>query len=233
MKKAIPETFAAAEGGILVIDKPAGWTSFEVVKKVRRLTGIKKVGHAGTLDPFATGVLVICLGPATKQSSRIMNFRKEYLADIALGRETDTMDLTGRVVRESAVPLLEARRIREALDRFRGEIEQEIPSYSAAKFKGRRLYKLARKGIEIPRLFKKVRVYDIELLDWGGDFLKICVECGRGTYIRTLARDIARILNTAGHVKRLVRTRVGGYTLKNALSITEFENLLKATETYC
>jgi tRNA pseudouridine55 synthase len=221
--------YASLEGKILAINKPENWTSFDVVNKVRRLTQIKKVGHAGTLDPFATGVLLICLGPATKQSSALMNLPKEYVAEIALGSETDTLDLTGQVVSESPVPSLAKHQIHTVLQTFTGTIEQEIPAYSAAKFRGKRLYKMARKGQEVPQLSKKVDIYHIDLLDLGELFLKIRVSCGRGTYIRTLARDIARSLNTAGHLKTLIRTRVGNYKLEDCLTIEELQAQLKTS----
>ncbi len=210
-------------GGIWVVNKPEGWTSFDVVNKIRRLTGIKKVGHAGTLDPFATGVLLICLGKATKKSAALMDLPKEYIAEIALGIETDTMDVTGKTISEASMPVLSEEVIFQAFRPFIGLIEQEIPAYSAAKFKGKRLYKLAREGKPTPQLFKKVRVDKIELLDYRENLLKIRVTCGRGTYIRTLARDIARALNTAGYVKTLVRTRVGDYRLEDAVTIEDIQ----------
>ena len=219
--------YSPREGKILALNKPADWTSFDVVNKIRRMTGIKKVGHAGTLDPFATGVLLICLGPATKKSAALMNTPKEYIAEIALGSETDTMDLTGEIIARKPLPSLDTGQIEAALQSFVGEIQQEIPAYSAAKFKGRRLYKLARKGKEVPQLFKSVSIEDMELLDWGTDFIKIRVACGRGTYIRTLARDIARKLDSAGHLKSLVRTRVGDYRLEDTITIEELQQHLQ------
>ncbi len=218
------------EGKILVFNKPVDWTSFDVVNKIKRLTSIKKVGHAGTLDPFATGVLLVCLGPATKLSSELMNLPKEYIAQISLGSETDTMDLTGNIITEKPVPSLSEEQINNVLKSFLGQIEQEIPAYSAAKYKGKRLYKLARDGKEVPRLFKKVQIYEISLLERDQQSITISVLCGRGTYIRTLARDIARKLDTAGHVKALTRTSVGEYHLKNALTIEEFQRQLQANE---
>lgn len=214
------------EGKILAICKPQDWTSFDVVNKIRRLTRIKKVGHAGTLDPFASGVLLICLGSATRQSARLMDLPKEYLAEIALGKETDTQDRTGKVIVEKHVPALNPAQIEAVLQSFTGEMEQEIPAYSAAKVEGQRLYKLARQGKEVPQLRKKVVIYRIDLLEWGADFIKIRVSCGRGTYVRTLARDIARKLNTAGHLRALVRTRVGDYPLEEALTIEELQQQL-------
>ena len=226
------KTTAAANdsGEILVIRKPAHWTSFDVVRKIRSITRIKKVGHAGTLDPFAEGVLLICVGPATKQVDRLMDLHKEYVAEILLGKQTDTLDPEGKVVQEAPIPKLNEAMLKAVLQSFVGEIEQEIPAYSAAKFQGTRLYKLARKGKAVPRLFKTVRIYELELLDWGKDFLKIRILCSRGTYVRTLARDIANKLGTVGYLRALVRTRIGPYRLEEALSIQEVEAQHKRTD---
>lgn len=223
--------YSPKTGAMLTIDKPVDWTSFDVVNKIRRITGIKKVGHAGTLDPFATGVLVICLGPATKQSGDLMNLPKEYIAEIELGRETDTMDVTGKTILEKEVPALTQSAIEATFEAFTGEVEQEVPAYSAAKIKGKRMYKLAREGKEMPQVFKKVTIEAIDLLDFSEKAIHIRVLCGRGTYIRTLGRDIARALNTAGFLKTLVRTRIGDFRIENAQSIEEFqEQLAKSTE---
>lgn len=223
--------YSPKTGVMLTIDKPVDWTSFDVVNKIRRITGIKKVGHAGTLDPFATGVLVICLGPATKQSGDLMNLPKEYIAEIELGRETDTMDVTGKTILEKEVPTLTQSAIEATFDALTGEVEQEVPAYSAAKIKGKRMYKLAREGKEMPQVFKKVTIEAIDLLDFSEKAIRIRVLCGRGTYIRTLGRDIARALNTAGFLKTLVRTRIGDFRIENAQSIEEFqEQLIKSTE---
>ncbi|MEZ4747448.1 MAG: tRNA pseudouridine(55) synthase TruB [Calditrichia bacterium] len=223
--------YSPKTGAMLTIDKPVDWTSFDVVNKIRRITGIKKVGHAGTLDPFATGVLVICLGPATKQSGDLMNLPKEYIAEIELGRETDTMDVTGKTILEKEVPELTQSSIEATFEALTGEVEQEVPAYSAAKIKGKRMYKLAREGKEMPQVFKKVTIEAIDLLDFSEKTIRIRVLCGRGTYIRTLGRDIARALNTAGFLKTLVRTRVGDFRIENAQSIEEFqEQLAKSTE---
>lgn len=222
--------YSPTEGKILAIDKPSDWTSFDVVNKIRRLTGIKKVGHAGTLDPFATGVLVICMGPATKKSSDVMMLAKEYVAEITFGKETDTMDLTGKFIAEAALPTLTEDKINETLASFLGLIEQEIPAYSAAKHKGKRLYKLARAGKEVPQLFKKVEVYELELLTFSPEKLSIRVLCGKGTYIRTLARDIARKLGSAGYVNKLCRTRVGDYKIEDAYTIESFQKEIQVVE---
>lgn len=215
-----------SEGKTFPIIKPVSWTSFDVVKKVRTLTGIKKIGHAGTLDPFATGLLLLCTGPATKTISKLIQLTKEYVAEVEFGYETDTMDWTGKKIKESSIPNLSEKEIESVLENFRGKIRQEIPSFSAAKFKGKRLYKSARKGEEVPQLFKEVIIHDIELLEVGENTIKLRIECGSGTYVRTLARDIARLLNSTGHVKSLVRTRIGDYSLKDAWTIEDLEKEL-------
>lgn len=216
-------TYSAEEGRILVVDKPVDWTSFDVVNKVRRLSGIKKVGHAGTLDPFATGILLICLGKATKRFTELLELEKEYVATITFGSETDTMDHTGSATREAPLPDITPEDVEKVFPQFIGDIQQEIPSYSAAKYKGKRLYKLARAGKEVPQLFKSVSVHSLELLSLEKDALQIRVACGRGTYIRTLARDIARELGSAGHLTTLIRTRVGDYRLEEAYSMEEVQ----------
>lgn len=221
---------ALLKGQILPISKPASWTSFDVVKKIRSLTGIKKVGHAGTLDPFATGLLLVCTGAATKTISNLMGMPKQYIAEIEFGYETDTMDWTGQRIREASIPKLTEAGIIQVLNEFKGKITQEVPAYSAAKYKGKRLYKLARKGLETPQLFKEVIIYDLELLAISESSIKLRIECGSGTYIRALGKDLARKLDTAGHLKSLVRTRIGDYALKDAWTIESLEKELHKNE---
>ncbi len=219
------------QGLVLPINKPPDWTSFDVVNKIRRMTRVKKVGHAGTLDPFATGVLLVCLGKATKRSDELMSLPKEYQAGIVFGAETDTLDVTGKIVAESPVPQFDEEQLQSILKKFIGVFEQEIPAYSAAKHQGRRMYDLARQGIPTPRKTKMVTVYAIELLEILPGEIKIRVECGRGTYIRALARDIARDLGTHGYVKTLVRTRVGDYSLDDCLTIESLQEQLNSGAT--
>jgi len=208
---------------VLNFNKPIGWTSFDVVKKVRSLTGIKKVGHAGSLDPFASGVLLITTGTATKKMNELLKFPKTYQGVIRLGLETDTLDPTGKIIKETPVPDVTEGDIREILKSFEGEIEQDIPAYSATKHKGQRLYKLARKGQEIPRLTKKIIIYEINLLTFAEDKIRFEVKCGSGTYIRTLARDIAKKMGTVGYLTELTRTEIGPYKIEEAWSIKDFE----------
>jgi len=207
---------------IINIDKPMDWTSFDVVRKVRYTTRIKKVGHAGTLDPFATGVLIVLTGKNTKRQNEFMDMPKTYVAEILLGKQTDTGDRTGAVVDSAPVPQLSEKMIMDALAAFKGEIEQIPPMYSAKKVNGQKLYKLARQGKIVERKPSLVKIYDIQLSSWSSGQINICVRCGRGTYIRVLAEDIAQKLGTLAHVKELERTAIGDYRIEDALSIPEF-----------
>jgi len=208
--------------------KPVDWTSFDVVKRIRSQIKPAKVGHAGTLDPFAEGVLMLCTGEKTKSIESFMDQEKEYVAEIILGRETDTLDLTGKVVKTAQIPKINKQSIQDALFDFTGDIMQEPPMYSALKYNGKPLYKLARKEITVYRKKREVRIYDIELQDFKVDSINIKVKCGRGTYIRSLARDIALNLGTVGHLKSLKRTRIGDYDEKVCITIKEFPEWLSA-----
>jgi tRNA pseudouridine55 synthase len=216
----------STDGGYIVsINKPEGWSSFDVVKKIRRITGIKKVGHAGTLDPFATGVLLICMEKATKKSADLMELPKEYEAEIQLGKTTDTLDKTGKITVQTTIPSLNEAQIQKALAEFKGPIRQKIPAYSASKIGGRRSYHLARKGKNIPERYKSVYIYELELLNYQTNMLKIRVLCSRGTYIRMLGLDIAQKLGTTGFLTQLCRIRIGDYQIYDALSPEEFEKM--------
>ncbi len=203
--------------GILLVDKKAGETSFDVVRKVRRITGLKKVGHAGTLDPFSTGLLVLMLGQATKLSPFLMSGEKRYRAEILLGIETDTYDRDGRVVQERPVPDFDESLIREALNRFMGEIEQVPPAYSAIRVKGTRAYKLARKGCDVQLNGRKVFVHAIELLSMRLPRVIVDVVCASGTYIRSLAHDLGGVLDTGAHLRDLRRTAAGSHRVEDAV----------------
>lgn len=207
---------------IITIDKPMDWTSFDVVRKIKYTTRIKKVGHAGTLDPFATGVLIVLTGKNTKRQNEFMDMPKTYDAEILLGDRTDTGDRTGTITESATVPELSEALIQSALAQFQGEIEQIPPMYSAKKVDGQKLYKLARKGRVVERKPSIIEIYGIELLSWSSNQLNISVNCGRGTYIRVLAEDIAEKMGTLAHVKELKRTAIGDYRIEDALSIPEF-----------
>ena len=202
--------------------KPVDWSSFDVVKKVRNQIKPNKVGHSGTLDPFAEGVLVLCIGKKTKESERLMALKKEYIGSIQLGLETDTLDSTGEVIKKMDIPNLDNLKIESVLNDFIGEGYQIPPMYSALKKNGTPLYKLARKGVEVEREPRPIQIYDIKLISFKDNKITIRVECGKGTYIRTLAKDIAEKLNTCGHLVQLSRTKVGDYSQLDSIQI---ENL--------
>ena len=213
--------------GILLIDKIEGETSIGVVKKVRRLMKVGKVGHAGTLDPFASGLLIILLGRGTKLSRFIMSENKIYLATIRLGVETDTLDHTGRVVSISDVPEINQEYIQERAQGFVGEdIEQVPPSYSAVKYRGKRAYKLARSGFQIDLHKRKVTVHSIRILSVKLPDVAMEVRCSGGTYIRSLAADLGRSLGTGGHLRSLRRLASGSFEVQHALSSREISTKL-------
>ena len=202
--------------------KPVTWTSFDVVKKVRSVTKVDKVGHTGSLDPFAEGILVLCFGKSTKRVSQLMDLEKEYVAVLKLGVTTDTLDPVGTIIKTAPVPSLSEGEILKTLDRFTGTIDQVPPMFSALKVNGTRLYQLARSGKTIPRDSRQVKVYKIELLAWcPPDEIKLQVTCGKGTYIRSLAADLAQALNTVGHLTALERTRIGPYKKKDAVRMDQ------------
>jgi tRNA pseudouridine55 synthase len=205
--------------GILNINKPRGWTSHDVVAKVRRLAAQKRVGHAGTLDPMAEGVLPVLLGRATRVADLVQQGHKTYMATIHLGASTETDDAEGSILLERPVPLLTEELVERTLEGFRGEILQTPPRYSAVKVAGRRAYAVARAGGEVELAPRPVSVYDLRLLELSAARLIVEVTCSRGTYIRALARDMAAALDTVGHLTRLVRTRVGSFVLDDALSL--------------
>lgn len=221
--KAGPE--AVFEAGIFLVDKPVGPTSFRIVQQVRRALQIKKVGHAGTLDPFASGLLVVCAGrAATRLVPRLMAGEKEYEATLQLGVETDTQDPEGQVVAESLVPELDMAAVQHCLAGFVGRILQVPPRFSALKHKGKPMYYYARRGVEVAREPRPVEVKGIECLApvtqrWGpeNDTLKIRVICGKGTYIRTLAADIGTALGCGAHLRELRRLRVGPFSVTSSL----------------
>lgn len=203
--------------GLLLADKGPGLTSFQIVAHLRRVLRVSKVGHGGTLDPMATGLLPILLGDATKLTVYLQGLDKGYLATIRLGVATDTLDATGAVTRERPVPPLSVDDVRAVLERFVGEIEQVPPMYSALHVGGRRLHELARAGIAVERAPRRVRVHAFELIEWVPPRLRVRVTCGSGTYVRSLAADVGEALGCGGHVEALVRTRVGPLRLEDAV----------------
>jgi tRNA pseudouridine55 synthase len=215
--------------GILNIDKPGGWTSHDVVARVRRLAGQKRVGHAGTLDPMASGVLPVLLGRATRLADFIQLGRKTYAATIRLGASMDTDDAEGTLMLERPVPPLTDELLEDTLAAFRGDILQTPPRYSALKVAGRRAYAVARAGGEVELAPRPVTIDDLRLVAWSASELKIEVTCSKGTYIRSLARDVGIALGTLGHMRALVRTRVGSFALDEAVGLEALERVGVAT----
>ena len=220
--------------GILPIYKQRGITSHDVVFKARKILKIKKIGHAGTLDPEVDGVLLLLLGGATKVSDYAMDLGKSYRAEVCLGIKTTTEDLTGEVLEECNVSDIDINKIKDILQTLIGEIEQTPPIYSAVKVKGKKLYEYARAGkfdVEIPS--RKVNIYDVEFIE-GSDYYKdnkfyfsINISCGKGTYVRTIATDIGKKLNLPSTMSKLTRTRSGKIELDNCLTLSEVEQLLE------
>lgn len=214
-------------GEIIAVDKPLGWTSFDVVKRIRgivqRRLQVKrfKVGHAGTLDPLATGVLLVCTGRATRRIEELQSGEKEYIATVKLGATTPSYDLETEIDATFPTDHITADLIKEKLPEFQGEIMQVPPVFSAVKIDGKRAYKYARKGKEPELKPKKVVIREIEFLDFNDNKLTFRVVCGKGTYIRSLARDLGLALNTGAHLIDLKRTKVGKYSIEDCMKMEE------------
>jgi tRNA pseudouridine55 synthase len=213
--------------GILNINKPSGMTSFGVVARVRRLTGERHVGHAGTLDPDATGVLPVFLGKATRVVEFLMDNRKTYNAEIELGTATDSYDGSGKVVYRRDTSNITKNKIEQILTTFRGEIEQVPPMYSALKHQGQPLYRLARAGLSIERKSRTVKIYRLELISWKHPLVTLEIECSKGTYIRSLANDLGEALGCGAYLKGLTRTQYGIFDIKEAISLKQLEEACK------
>lgn len=212
--------------GIINIYKEAGFTSHDVVAKMRGICGQKRIGHTGTLDPQAVGVLPVCLGNATKLCDMLTDRSKEYVAELLLGVDTDTQDTTGRILRENreAAERLTDEAVRDAVLAFQGSYDQIPPMYSALKVNGRKLCDLARAGQEVERRARTVTIHEIELLSIEMPVVKMRVACSKGTYIRTLCADIGEKLCCGGTMQSLVRTRVGSFCLRDALTLSDLQN---------
>lgn len=213
--------------GILVIDKPSGMTSHDIVDFVRRRYRIKKVGHCGTLDPMATGVLVVLLGKATKLSSKLSGEDKEYICTVTLGVSTDTQDVTGNILRASDLDDISSDKVREVILSFKGKQEQIPPMMSAKRYNGKRLYKLARNGIAIRREPHPIDIKEIEILKISKPEADFRIVCSKGTYIRTLCHDMGERLGCGAHMAALRRIRSGRFHIKDALSLGELGRLDK------
>lgn len=223
-------TLQPIEGEIFAVDKPLGWSSFHVVKKLRgallsrlKSTGVRKlkVGHAGTLDPLATGVMIVCTGKATRRIDELQSGVKEYVATVALGATTPSFDLETPVDATYPTAHITRELVEEVLSRFKGRIEQVPPSYSACKVDGHRAYKMARRGEEVDLKPKILVIEEMELLEFSPEEIVIRVVCSKGTYIRALARDIGAALNSGGHLRALRRTRVGNVDVAHCSSVRD------------
>lgn len=212
------------------IYKPVGWTSFDVVKKLRGITRDKKVGHGGTLDPFAEGVLVIGTNADTKILTEISGTIKSYRAILTLGEETDTLDIDGKTIKRCPVSILDEKKVKSVLNDFLGESEQVPPMYSAKKVNGVRLYKMARKNQVVERKPTLINIYDIKLNHIEGNQIDFSVTCSKGTYVRVLGLEIAKKLGTVGHLTQLTRTAVGEYRIHDSVKLKEFGEKWISTE---
>jgi tRNA pseudouridine55 synthase len=212
-----------AAGGVLPVDKPVGVSSFSVVRAVRRALSLRAAGHAGTLDPLASGLLLVCVGPATRLSELLMEGGKTYRASVRLGVEMDTDDMEGRPTASAPVPALDRATVEAALARFVGEIVQVPPAFSAIKQGGQPLYRRARRGEDVSPEPRSVAIRRIDLLAVREDVLEIEIECGKGTYVRALARDLGRSLDTRGHLAALRRTRCAGFDVGQAIPLEDVD----------
>ncbi len=217
-------------GETILVKKPVGWTSFDVVNKIKKALQIKKVGHTGTLDPFADGLLILVTGKWTKRAGEFQNLPKTYRGTIVLGQTTDTLDIEGQIIETQEVPPLTLEAISSVLDSFLGESLQIPPSFSALKIGGKRAYQLARKNKAVVLEPRAIQIYEIELLDFNKNELTLQVKCSKGTYIRAMARDIAKALGTVGYLKSLTRTQIGSYYLREAVAVDAFIDWAKKLE---
>lgn len=218
--------------GVLVVDKPVGLTSHDVVQIIRRGTGIRRAGHTGTLDPRASGVLVILIGPAVRLSEYVSASDKRYQATIRLGSSTDTYDAEGAVMDSTDVNEISEEGFDEILQKFVGEIEQVPPPYSAVKVKGRKAYDMAREGEEVELEPRMIQVYSLEVLEWAPPEAVIDVYCSSGTYVRSLAHDLGKELGTGAHLVGLRRTKSGRFTLRDAVPLRRLQEAFDAGNWY-
>lgn len=210
--------------GFVVINKPGGITSFDVIRSARKKLGIRKIGHGGTLDPMATGVLILLVGRATKKFEHFMGLPKEYRATIKLGESTTTGDAQGEIVDKSdaqEISGIKREDVVKILEKFRGRIKQVPPMVSALRYKGQRLYELARKNITVERKPRDVVIYEIKILDCQLPFFEVYIKCSKGTYVRKIAEDIGEELSVGAHVTRIERLAVGPYRIEQAVNLED------------
>lgn len=226
--KRLPDpTFDYANGAAFNINKPKGWSSFEVVKHIRKAIDMHKVGHAGTLDPMATGVLVVCCGRGTKTVSQIQELPKEYVGSITFGASTPSHDAETEIDDRAQTAHISRNLILQKLEEnFSGQIIQVPPMYSALKHEGTPLYKLARKGKEVKRNPRQVIIYETEIIDFQNDTLTLYVKCSKGTYIRKIAYDLGKSVESLAHLSALERKSIGNFKVENALSIDQINSTL-------
>lgn len=215
--------FDFTNGEVILIDKDADRSSFNIVYKLRKITGVKKIGHAGTLDPKATGLLILCTGKKTKEISKFQDLQKVYSGIITLGKKTPSMDSETEVLEEKSTAGITPEKIEEVKKNFLGKILQLPPMYSAIKHKGKSLYKYARKGVEIERQLREVEIYDFEIVKYIEPDVHFKITCSKGTYIRVIADDFGNKLGCGGYLKKLRREAIGEYSVDNAFTIDEFE----------
>ncbi|HTY13339.1 MAG TPA: tRNA pseudouridine(55) synthase TruB [Candidatus Omnitrophota bacterium] len=214
--------------GIIIVNKPQGWTSFDVCNKIRGLTGVKKVGHSGTLDPMATGVLPVFLGTATKSVDRFLSGDKGYRAEMTLGITTDTLDATGKILlRNAECGVRNEEEIKSLFEKYTGKLKQKPPMFSAKKVNGQRLYKMARKGQEVEREPVEITIYKIDLLGMDGNKIRFDVLCSKGTYVRVLAADMGDDLGCGAHLSALERIYSHPFHISQAFDLNTIANLVK------
>lgn len=214
--------------GILIIDKPIGITSHDVVDVVRRKLGVRRVGHAGTLDPIATGLLIVLVGRVTKSFNKFVNFDKEYTATLTLGTVTNTGDALGKIIKSAPFEKVSNDKIEEAFKKFIGDVEQIPPMVSALKYKGTRLYNLAKAGINVPRKSRRIKIYSLEIQRIDLPNVDFFVRCSKGTYIRKLGEDIGELIGCGAHISKIRRVAIGPFKIEEAVKLEDVnEGLLR------
>ncbi len=210
------------EGSAVLINKQPDWTSFDIVAKLRNITKIRKIGHCGTLDPFAEGLLILCLGKATKNIHVYQDLPKQYVTTIKIGATTKTLDIESEEINLKDISNITELEIKNVINSLIGEIEQVPPMFSAKKINGKKLYELARKNIELELAPVSINIYDINILEINLPFIKLKIDCSKGTYIRSLARDIGEKLEVGAYLTELTRTKIGSFESEKSMTIQEF-----------
>ncbi|MFH1201335.1 MAG: tRNA pseudouridine(55) synthase TruB [Candidatus Omnitrophota bacterium] len=205
--------------GIIIVDKPIGLTSHDVVDVVRKKFNIRRVGHAGSLDPLATGVLIILVGKTTRLFKVFENLEKEYLATLTLGVCTETSDSQGKILKTMPIEGIDETKLREVLNQFKGRIQQIPPMFSALKYKGKRLYNLARRGLTVPRQPREIEIFQIELMKFDPPLVDLRLVCSKGTYVRQICEDIGKLLGCGAYQSKLNRIRIGPFKIEEAVSL--------------